>query len=156
MASIWPVSLEADSKINLTTCYQGDTKNGHILIDVTQHSQVILLLHFPKALISKLSAYILKSWGELTAEALCVCSHSCVYKNTCTWVGIHVEDRRQTSWAIQYFASLTLAWDFPSRLGCSKPLDLPVSTSPVMNLHADTTRLFLMWTRGSKLRALCL
>lgn len=110
-----PVSLEAGSKMNLTTCFhQRALKNGHSIqfetprnpIDVSQHPQIMLLLHSPKVLISKLSTYFLNSLGELNAEALCVCLHCHVYRNTCVCVGMHVDGGRQSSRATQYFESL--------------------------------------------------
>lgn len=114
MARICPVSLQAGSKINLTICFQGALKNGHSIqfeiarnpIGVSQHPQIMLLLHLPKVLISKLSTYFLNSSGELNAEALCVCLHSRVYRNTCVCVGMHVDGRRQSPRATQYFKSL--------------------------------------------------
>lgn len=96
MARICPVSLKAGSKINLTICFQGALKNGHNIqfeiprnpIHVSQNPQIMLLLHFPKVLISKLSTYFLNSLGDLM-QRHCVFVYR-VYRNTCVCVGIHV------------------------------------------------------------------
>lgn len=125
--------------------------------NIPKNSQISLLLHFPKALISsKLSTYILNSLANLMQRHVCLFIFLCVqeYMHTCR------QARRGQKTVLRGHTDFFLVshWHGTCQVGwlARKPLDLPDSTSPSARLTHTPPGLFLTWTLESKMRSSCL
>jgi hypothetical protein len=122
------VTSKKKKENKLNSCHQEDMRDGHHLQfeiqekpnQYTEKFSNKFATSFSKSLDQQQAFYLHSEFfGKLNAETR-VFVHIPVYRDACTHVGRHAEDRRQFSGAIQIFFSLSLAWNLPSRLAGQK------------------------------------